>query len=124
MERLELERSALEEMRLTSYRLSERERVRLERRYADLLSDLFELYEARHFIYTPLYKKREGAVQVEVERLENSYRLTSNAGLSVRLLTNGAPEHLGHLVLQQTEGQCTLSWARDAGFAPRHARYL
>ena len=114
LERLELERLELEELRLTSYRLSEREQVRLERRYKNLLTDLFELYEARQFIPTPLYQSREGAVQIEVESVTNGYRFTSNTGLSIQLLKSGPPAHLGHLVIHQTEGQCTLAWARDA----------
>ncbi len=111
LERLELERLELEETRLSAYRLTERERLRLERRYHDLLNDLSERYEARHFVPTPLYRKREGAVQVEVEESERGYLFTSNTGLNVRLLK---ADTQGHLVLTQIEERCTLAWARDA----------
>ncbi len=111
LERLELSRLELEEARLTSYHLSERERVRLERRYADLLDDLFALYETRHFVPAPLYRKREGVVYVEVEAGETGYLFSSNVGLGVRLLVDGS---LGHLSLIHPDGRCVLPWARDA----------
>ena len=110
LERLELERLELDAARLEAYRLTERERVRLERRYAELLDDLFATYEARHFVPAPLYRKHEGAVWVQVEETENGYLFTSNAALSVRLLVDNT---LGHFVLKRSAA-CTLPWAKDA----------
>ena len=116
LEALEDERTDLETQFLDPLRLSERERERLERRYAELLNALSERYDAALPPPLPRYRAVVSGVEVTTDGLRDGRaHFTTAAPFRYDLLVQGN-ERIGHILLKE-EGNCSLLWARLAALS-------
>ncbi|CAN5907679.1 hypothetical protein BH24DEI2_BH24DEI2_08610 [soil metagenome] len=117
LESLEDEKMMLETRLLDPLRLGERERERLEARLKTLLHDLSERYDAALSDPLPRYRAASHGVVVTTNGFENGRAdFATGASFTLRLLfPSGAA--VGHVTVLESEGACSLSWARVAALA-------
>lgn len=110
--RLEAELQALEGRLLDPWRLSVRERRRLEVRRRELFDELSLCYDARLPPALPPYYALEQGVEVTAEPTADGVVFHSECG--VRAVLRLDPADIGHLTLQAAADRMPLTWALEA----------
>jgi len=110
--RLEAELQALEGRLLDPWRLSVRERRRLEARRRELFDELSLCYDARLPPALPPYYALEQGVEVTAEPAAEGFVFHSESGVQAVLRLD--PTGIGHLALQTTADRMPLTWALEA----------
>ncbi len=117
LERLEDERVKLETRLLDPLRLGERERDRAEARLRELFNELSEHYNAALPPPLPRYRAASRGVVVTTNGFANGRAdFATNASFALRLLLPPGAS-TGHVTVLETEGACSLAWARVAALA-------
>ena len=110
--RLEAELQALDERLLDPWRLSVRERRRLEARRRELFDELSLCYDARLPPALPPYYAIEQGVEVTAEPAAEGFVFHSESGVQAVLRLD--PTGIGHLTLRAAADRMPLTWALEA----------
>lgn len=111
LERLELERLGIEARLDDPLLLGEREKVRLERRLAEIFDDLSLHYDQSLPRPAPTFSLHEVGVRVAADIGPEGLSFENDGPVDLRLLVLN---EVGHITLREHEGHALLPWARAA----------
>lgn len=110
LERLELERVALQEALFDPLMFSERDYQRLRQHLTELEHELSALYDQRYPEPLPQYQAQVNGIVLGANMLHSDIQFVTDLPVTMKLVIQ---QNIGHLVLKEHEGHCLLEWSRN-----------